>query len=217
MRLRHVTGSEQAVLQSEMVVGQPADFKGQWCTCFGNVRPIRLEIGSGKGLFLSRMGDAFPEVNYIGVERYASVLSYAVYSQNRQQNSNVRYLWMDALQLPEIFAAGEVDRIYLNFSDPWPKTKHAARRLTSPAFLSMYAALLSADGAVEQKTDNRLFFEYSLKTATACGWLASQVTYDLANSEYASDNIKTEYEEKFTRKGISINRAVYTPPTFPTP
>jgi tRNA (guanine-N7-)-methyltransferase len=195
-----------------MVVTQPADFKGQWGECFGNAHPIQLEIGSGKGLFLSRMGETFPDINYIGVERYASVLSYAVYSQNRQQNSNVRYLWADASLLAEAFAAGEIDRIYLNFSDPWPKTKHAARRLTSPVFLSMYATLLRPNGAVVQKTDNRTFFEYSLKTAAVCGWEVSEVTYDLANSAYAADNIKTEYEEKFMRKGISINRAVYTPP-----
>ena len=149
-----------------------------------------------------------PEINYIGIERYTSVLLRAVQKMDTLQLPNVHFLCEDAAKLPEIFAPEEVDRIYLNFSDPWPKDRHAKRRLTSTRFLERYDNILTPEGRVMFKTDNKDLFDFSLEQVEEAGWILENHTYDLHHSEYNEGNVMTEYEEKFSAKGNPICRLV---------
>ena len=149
-----------------------------------------------------------PNINYIGIERYTSVLLRAVQKIEENPLPNVRFLCVDAATLPEIFATEEVNRIYLNFSDPWPKDRHAKRRLTSTRFLARYENILKKEGKVIFKTDNRDLFDFSLEQAKEADWIIENYTYDLHNSEYNEGNVMTEYEEKFSKEGKPINRMV---------
>ncbi len=212
MRLRHIAGAEQTVADCVYVVGDPQDRKGCWNRVFGNDHPIRMEIGMGKGKFLMEMARQDPLINYVGVELYSSVLLKAIQKQEEEKLSNVRFLCVDALRLGEIFAGGETERIYLNFSDPWPKDRHAKRRLTSPRFLAVYEGILVPDGKLEFKTDNRPLFEYSLDVLAGEGWEIEMQTFDLHRSPYAAGNILTEYEEKFSSEGKQICKLVASRP-----
>ena len=154
MRLRNVTGSREVIADSQFVVHDFFECKGKWKEVFGNENPIHIEIGMGKGRFLMDLAALNPNINYIGIERYTSVLLRAVQKIEENPLPNVRFLCIDAATLPEIFAPEEVNRIYLNFSDPWPKDRHARRRLTSSEFLDRYDQFLAKDGRIEFKTDN---------------------------------------------------------------
>ncbi len=208
MRMRHITGAEQRIAESPYVIQDPASMKGRWAESFGGHDPVRVEIGMGKGKFLMELAASSPRIGYVGVEACSSVLLKAVRKQEEAGLENVRFLCVDALELAEIFAEGEADRIYLNFSDPWPKERHAKRRLTSPRFLAVYDWILARDGVVEFKTDNRGFFEYSLQSFAASGWQIRMRTFDLYRSEYAGGNVQTEYEEKFASDGKPICKLV---------
>ncbi len=208
MRLRHITGAEQRIEESEHVISAPQEYKGRWAELFGNGNPIRLEIGMGKGKFLMEQAQTHPQTNFVGVEVYSSVLLKAVQKQEEARLANVRFLCMDALGLADSFAPGEIERIYLNFSDPWPKDRHAKRRLTSPRFLNVYERILTEDGVVEFKTDNRALFEYSLESFPASGWEILAQTFDLHHSPLAEGNVTTEYEEKFASEGKPICKLV---------
>ena len=208
MRLRHVPGAEQRIEESAYIVQKAVDGKNQWPEVFGNENPIHLEIGMGKGKFLMELATANPQINYVGVERYSSVLLKAIQKQEVLQLPNVRFLRIDALELPELFGRGETERIYLNFSDPWPKERHAKRRLTSPRFMKVYDYILSAGGTVEFKTDNERLFEYSLESIPQEGWKIIMATRDLHHSIYAANNVMTEYEEKFAAKGNPIFKLI---------
>lgn len=209
MRLRKVKGAAEAIAASPYVIHQPQEQKGNWNALFGNHHPIHLEIGMGKGRFLTALAQQNPDINYIGIERYDSVLYRAI--EKREEVSelpNLYYLCEDAQNLCEIFAPNEISRIYLNFSDPWPKDRHAKRRLTSKDFFSRYHNILAPTGEVMFKTDNRLLFDFSLEQVPEAGWTLRDVTYDLHHSPYAAENIMTEYEEKFSSKGNPIFRLV---------
>ena len=209
MRLRKVKGAAETISQSCYVIPNPSERKGCWRELFGNSNPIYIEIGMGKGQFLTALAQLYPEINYIGMERYDSVLVRAL--EKRKQTSeisNLFYLCEDAKNLTDIFAAEEVAGIYLNFSDPWPKERHAKRRLTSAEFFSRYDNILAKDGKVMFKTDNRSLFDFSLEQAAASGWKLRNVTFDLHHSPYAEGNIMTEYEEKFSSAGTPICRLV---------
>ncbi len=208
MRLRHISGAEQKIEESIHVIQEPKMWKGRWAELFGNEYPIHMEIGMGKGKFLMEMAKAAPRINYVGVERYSSVLLKAVQKQEELLLPNIRFLCIDALELPEMFADGEVGRIYLNFSDPWPKDRHAKRRLTSPRFMKVYDQILAADGSVEFKTDNMELFDYSLESIPASGWKIEMETRDLHHSPYAAGNVMTEYEEKFSSRGNPICKLI---------
>ena len=210
MRLRHITGAEQRIAESEFVVSAPEAYRGHWAEVFGNDRPIRVEIGMGKGKFIMELARRNPQINYLGVEVYSSVLLRAVQRQEEQKLPNVRFLCVDALRLAEILAPGEAERIYLNFSDPWPKDRHAKRRLTSPRFLAVFDRILAPDGVVEFKTDNRALFDYSLESVPSAGWEIIFSTFDLHHSVYADGNVMTEYEEKFAAEGKPICKLVAT-------
>ena len=167
MRLRNIPRAESTIEVHDAVINQPEAERGKWAKVFGNSKPIHIEIGMGKGQFLLNMALAHPDVNYIGIERYSSVLLRALERFDNDEEykdvNNIRFICMDATNLPEVFAVGEIDKIYLNFSDPWPKARHAKRRLTSKQFFERYDKILAFDGVVEFKTDNTELFDFSLE------------------------------------------------------
>ena len=209
MRLRNIKGAREEIAVSEYVTQNPQEQKGKWNEYFGNDAPLHVEIGMGKGKFITTLAELNPNINYIGVEKYASVLIRAVEKKKERENlTNLTFLSVDAAVLPEVFASGEVDRIYLNFSDPWPKERHAKRRLTSREFLARYEQFLKPEGEICFKTDNRGLFDFSVEEAKEAGWDLKEVTYDLHHSPYAEGNVMTEYEEKFSALGNPIHRMV---------
>ena len=208
MRLRHIPGSEQQIEESPFVISGPEEFRGQWNMFFGNENPLHIEVGMGKGRFITELAAAHPEINYIGIERYTSVLLKAVEKRSLLFLPNLYFLCVDARTLPDIFAEGEVDRIYLNFSDPWPKDRHAKRRLTSPQFMALYDRILAPEGQVEFKTDNMGLFDYSLESIPEAGWTITASTKDLHHSDMAEGNIMTEYERKFSKLGNRICKLI---------
>ena len=200
MRLRHIRGAEETIAESPYVIQDPQGLKGKWHEFFGNQNPIRIEVGMGKGKFIMELAEKNPDVNYIGIERYSSVLLRGLQKRSQLELSNIYFMRIDALELADVFDAGEVDRIYLNFSDPWPKARHARRRLTSPDFFARYDKVLVQDGQVEFKTDNRDLFDFSVESlGESETWGISECTYDLHHDEIMNvGNIMTEYEEKFS-------------------
>lgn len=204
MRLRHIPGSEELIEKSPYVVQDPVEKKGNWSQVFQNTHPIEIEVGMGKGRFIMELAAQNPEINYVGIERYSSVLLKALQKRENLKLSNIFFMCVDARNLAEIFEQEEVSRIYLNFSDPWPKDRHARRRLTSPEFMSVYDKILKQDGVVEFKTDNRGLFEYSLESIPEAGWRLKSQTFDLHHSEMAEGNVMTEYEAKFSAEGKPI-------------
>ena len=211
MRLRHIPGAEEAIAQSPFVIHNPEELKGCWNQAFQESAPLHIEVGMGKGRFIMELAQSHPKLHFIGIERYSSVLLRALQKRQQLELSNIFFLCVDAKNLDQFFAPGEVSRIYLNFSDPWPKDRHAKRRLTSPQFLTVYQKILAPDGAVEFKTDNRGLFEYSLESIPAAGWQITEQTFDLHHSPMASGNVMTEYEEKFASEGKPICKLIARP------
>ena len=208
MRLRNVPGARETIIENQFSIQQPEQMKGKWAEVFQNDHPIHIEVGMGKGQFIIEMARRNPEVNYIGIEKYSSVLVRAVEKLEDFEQDNLRLIRMDAENIEEVFDKDGVDRIYLNFSDPWPKDRHAKRRLTSTHFFEHYDHILAPDGCVMFKTDNRPLFDFSLEQVPEAGWTLENYTYDLHHSEYNEGNIMTEYEAKFSALGTPINRLV---------
>ncbi len=210
MRLRNIAGSREVTADSQYTVKDPETKKGLWRKeVFGNNNPIHLEIGMGKGRFLMDMAELNPDINYVGIEKYSSVLIRAIQKQEQRQLPNVIFVRMDAEEITEVFAPSEVDKIYLNFSDPWPKERHAKRRLPSREFLARYDKILKPDGVVEFKTDNLYLFDFALEEVEPAGWNLDAVTYDLHNDEIMNEgNVMTEYEERFSSQGNPIYKYI---------
>ena len=208
MRLRNVPGARETIIENQFSIQEPEQKKGKWAEVFGNDHPIHIEVGMGKGQFIIEMAKRNPEINYIGIEKYSSVLVRAVEKLEDFEQNNLRLVRMDAENIEEVFDKDEVDRIYLNFSDPWPKDRHAKRRLTSTRFLERYNNILTPEGRVMFKTDNKDLFDFSLEQVEEAGWILENHTYDLHHSEYNEGNVMTEYEEKFSAKGNTICRLV---------
>jgi len=215
MRLKHVKGAEEFIAASPYTIegeGTDGSLAGTWHARFGNANPIFVEIGCGKGQFLLALAEQNPQINYIGIEKYSSVLIRAVQkraSEPYRELSNIWFIRMDAEFIEEIFAPDEVSGIYLNFSDPWPKERHAKRRLTSHQFLARYEAFLKKDGEVVFKTDNASLYAFSLEEIEAAGWELLSSTDDLhADPVLCDGNVMTEYEEKFAGEGVPIHRYV---------
>lgn len=212
MRLRNIPRAEGTLQDHKYVIKRPEAQKGCWKQIFGNKNPIHIEIGMGKGSFLLNMALQHPDVNFIGIERYSSVILRAVEKFDTEafkELKNVRFVCMDAKSVAEVFASGEVKKIYLNFSDPWPKARHAKRRLTSGEFLERYEQILVTGGEVEFKTDNTELFNFSLDEIKESGWHLGNYTYDLHHHDLLNrGNVMTEYEEKFSAKGNPINKLV---------
>lgn len=209
MRLRNISGARDIIAKSPLVVHEPENLKGRWQERFGNAHPIRIEIGMGKGKFIYGLAGKNPGINYIGIEKYSSVLLRALQKMEKEPLPNLLFIRMDAEEIGEVFEEEEVERIYLNFSDPWPKDRHAKRRLPSREFLERYDKILKKDGVLEFKTDNRALFEFALGELPAAGWEALQVTFDLHHEEeMMRDNVMTEYEEKFSAQGNPIYKYI---------
>lgn len=173
---------------------------------FPDKKSFRIEIGCGKGAFIIGMAEKYPDVGFIAVEKIADVLIVAAEKIKTSEKENVRFLCCDAVHLEKLFPEHSFERIYLNFSDPWPKARHAKRRLTYHEMLNRFKTLLTEDGRIEFKTDNRDLFDFSLPEFEEAGYVLENITYDLHASEWAKDNIVTEYEANFSAKGFKINR-----------
>lgn len=211
MRLRNIPGSKETIAASDYVVQNPETKKGSWKEMFGNDHPVQIEVGMGKGRFIMDMARLHKDRNFVGIEMYDSVLLRAVQKREQLEEElpNLYFIRMDARNLPEVFEKGEVDRIYLNFSDPWPKDRHAKRRLTSRQFLERYEKILADGGKVEFKTDNRPLFEFSLEEVKEAGWVLEACTFDLHHEEQMMEgNVMTEYEEKFSQAGNPIHKLI---------
>ena len=203
MRLRNVKGSKTIIENSKYIILNPFENKGNWNKIFNNDNEIHIEIGMGKGKFISEMAIKYPDVNFIGIEKFDSVIVRAVQKLEGKEIPNLKLIRMDAKELDKVFNH-EINRIYLNFSDPWPKSKHEKRRLTSPEFLKIYDNIFKIQREIFMKTDNKKLFAYSLETLSQYGYKFKKITLDLKNENI--DNVTTEYEDKFMENGITINR-----------
>ncbi|SEQ36777.1 tRNA (guanosine(46)-N7)-methyltransferase TrmB [Piscibacillus halophilus] len=210
MRLRHKPWAADYIKEHEgLMVLEPFEQKGNWQTLFERAQPIGLEIGTGKGQFVANMAKQHPEMNFIGIEKAESIVVTAIQKVKEVEASNVHLVHENAEDLRDMFAENEVDTIFLNFSDPWPKTRHEKRRLTYKSFLEQYENVLKDGGKIVLKTDNRGLFEYSLTSFSQYGMKLEDVSLDLHALEDES-NVMTEYEEKFSSKGQPIYRCIAT-------
>ena len=205
MRIRRKPGTKEYLMASSLVINEPQAFQGRWQEFFQRENPLHVELGTGKGKFITTMAKLFGDVNYLGVEKVPEVLIKAVKKAELLGITNLAFLMLDVFQLPEVFAEGEVDRFYLNFSDPWPKARHAKRRLTNPKLLECYRKILKPGGEIHLKTDNEQFFEYSLNQFALQGWQLRNICLDMAQRG-PEFNVTTEYEEKFREQGLKIYR-----------
>ena len=210
MRLRNIPGSREVIGESKYVIHEMEKAKGKWSEIFQNDHPIYLEVGMGKGRFITQLALENPDKNFIGIEKYSSVLLRALEKREQlPELMNLYFLRMDAEDLENVFAPGEVSGIYLNFSDPWPKDRHAKRRLPSKEFLARYDKILVREGKVEFKTDNIDLFRFALEQVEEAGWKLEAHTFDLHNdSEMVKGNIMTEYEERFSAQGNPICKMI---------
>lgn len=209
MRLRNIPGSRDIIAESQYVVHDFKEQKGRWADLFGNNNPVRIEVGMGKGQFIYELARTNPDINYVGIEKYSSVLLRAIQKQEEEPLDNLIFIRMDAEEIADVFGKGEVDRIYLNFSDPWPKDRHAKRRLPSRTYLQRYDSFLKDDGIIEFKTDNRDLFMFALDEVKEAGWNLDAVTYDLHHDDKMNENnIMTEYEERFSAMGNPIYKYI---------
>ncbi len=205
MRLKKVKNAKERIEISKYFINNPNQNKGIWKDVFGNLNPIHIEIGMGKGNFIINMAKLHNDVNYVGIEMYDSVLVKAIEKLKIEENiPNLRLILLDAEKIEEVFDK-EISRIYLNFSDPWPKARHAKRRLTSSVFLEKYDKIFKGKKEIFQKTDNNDLFDFSIVSLEEAGYKLKNITRDLHSSDI-KENVMTEYEEKFSSAGIKINR-----------
>lgn len=211
MRLRNISGSRDVIAESPYVVQEPQRYRGRWAELFGNPNPIFIEVGMGKGQFLYTLAARNPANNYVGIEKYSSVLLRAIQKMEAEELPNLKLLRMEAEELTAVFGKGEAAGIYLNFSDPWPKDRHAKRRLPSAEFLARYDEIAAEGARIEFKTDNRALFDFALEQLPRSAWKADVITYDLhADETLMQGNVMTEYEEKFSAAGNPICKYVLT-------
>ncbi|MFD3257684.1 tRNA (guanosine(46)-N7)-methyltransferase TrmB [Paenibacillus lentus] len=214
MRLRGRKGiRENLEQQKHLVILDPREYKGRWSEVFGNDRPIHIELGMGKGQFISGMSVKHPDVNFIGMDMYDELIRRAsekvrgVWQERGQEEpQSVRLALGNIESIEEFFSPGEIERIYLNFSDPWPKKKHGRRRLTHPRFLNKYRSLLNENGEIHFKTDSRALFQFSLNAFAACGLQMNNISLDLHHEGINEEHVMTEYETKFVNQGVNIHR-----------
>ncbi|MCR4908686.1 MAG: tRNA (guanosine(46)-N7)-methyltransferase TrmB [Lachnospiraceae bacterium] len=212
MRLKNVPGAREAVAAHPLCINSSAGWDKDWPAFFGRSAPLFVEVGMGKGRFIIELALKHPEINFIGIERYESVMIRALQKLERMGENapeNIRFIRMDAQYINDFFRPREIQRIYLNFSDPWPKERHAKRRLTSRQFLAVFDRVLAPDGFIEFKTDNLPLFEFSLEELESAGWKLKYHSFDLhGDAEAMKDNIMTEYEAKFSREGGKIYKFI---------
>ena len=209
MRLRNIPGSREAIAQNRWCIQESEHTKGQWHTIFGNQNPLHIEIGMGKGKFIMALARQNPQINYVGIEKYSSVLLRALQKMEAEPLENIRFIPMDAENICEMFDHEEVAQIYLNFSDPWPKDRHAKRRLTSHQFFERYQQILASNATVEFKTDNTALFDFSLEEVKEAGWKLDAFTRNLhQDNTMMEGNVMTEYEERFSKMGNPIYKLI---------
>ncbi|QAR35869.1 tRNA (guanosine(46)-N7)-methyltransferase TrmB [Latilactobacillus curvatus] len=207
MRLRNKPWAADLIAANpSMILVSPEDIAGKWQTRFAKEQPIYIEVGSGKGQFITQMAQKYPDRNFIAVEIQESAIAVILQKQVELKLPNLQLLLGNGAALTTFFAENEVAGVYLNFSDPWPKTRHEKRRLTYKSFLAEYQQIMQPTGYLRFKTDNQGLFEYSLMSLNAYGIVFDDISLDLHNSELAEDNIQTEYEEKFSKRGQVIYR-----------
>lgn len=198
MRLKNIKGAKEFVIKNQYLINEPEKYKGKFKKIFNNKHKIELEIGVGKGDFLVQKAISNPDINYIGVEKYASVLIFAIKKAEQKNLKNIKFILIDAINIDKIFEK-EISKLYLNFSDPWPKNRHEKRRLTSDIFLNKYKRIFKGLKIIEQKTDNDLLYNYSLESFKKNSYIIIK-----KSTNYKSE-FKTEYENKFLKKGKNIN------------
>lgn len=208
MRLRNVPDAYIRLEQSDNYIHEPKALKGHWKEYFGNNNPIHMEIGSGKGRFITTLAQQSPDINYIALEKFPTVLLKLIKKIPENGLNNLAVISTDAELLEEIFESGEIEKLYLNFSDPWPKKRHVKRRLTSASFLELYRKILKVGAIIEFKTDNRALFDFSLEEMKNSNYTLNEVTFDLYNSDLLLGNIATEYEQRFHQIGTPINKLI---------
>ena len=211
MRLRNIPGSEEVLENSNYVINDPKKFKENWNTVFENKNPIHIEIGMGKGKLIVTLAKQNPEINFIGIEKYSSVLLRAVQKLQDEENDlrNLRLICIDAKEIEDVFGMEEIKKLYLNFSDLWPKDRHAKRRLTSKEFLKRYESIIERNGLIEFKTDNKILFDFSLEEYKKSNWELNAVSFDLHNDASLNrNNVMTEYETKFSQMGNPIFKMI---------
>ena len=206
MRLRHKPWLKERIKEfhDKLLIEDATSYKGKWRGKFNNNNPLKVEVGTGKGNFITTLADLNPETNYIGCEMQEAIIYYAVKKAYEKELKNMLFLNRDMNFITDFFAPDEIDTIYLNFSDPWPKVRHAKRRLTHRNFLNKYRQVLKPEGTIQFKTDNKDLFEFSVEEFQEAGWNLLYVTRDLHNTEKAKGNVMTEYEAKFSKKGVPI-------------
>lgn len=202
MRLKKVKDANIIIENSSYVILNPTEYKGNWISLFDNKNPIDIEIGMGKGDFIIGMAKKNPNINYIGIEMFDSVLVRAVQKLENENIPNLKLIRMDANDIGSVFN-NEINAIYLNFSDPWPKARHEKRRLTSHNLLSKYDSIFKYDMKIYQKTDNIDLFSFSIESLSTYGYILKKVTLDLYNN-MIQDNVQTEYEKRFNELGVKI-------------
>ncbi len=212
MRLRYVKGGLERLAENEKVVTKPDEYKGKWSKLFDNDRSIHVEFGSGRGGFITGMAKKNPDVNYLAFERNSKVIIRGINKLLENPGSNFYLVHSDIRKIEDIFLENEIDRVYLNFSDPWPKKRHDKRRLTYRSFLKLYERLMIPKGELHFKTDNIGLFDFSIDELKENGWNITMITRDLHNSSHAEGNVMTEYEEKFSKRGQAINKLIAVSP-----
>ena len=202
MRQRNVKNKKDIIANSNYIILNPMEYKGRWKDVFNNDNPIYIEIGMGKGDFIIGNAIKYPNINFIGIEKFDSIMALAIKKIEQYELDNLKLIRMDASNILDVFNE-EITKIYLNFSDPWPKPRHAKRRLTSTNFLDLYENIFINEKIIEMKTDNRGLFEYSLLSFNECDYKIKEISLDLHHSDYPN-NIMTEYEKKFSAKNNII-------------
>ena len=203
MRLRNVKNKEEILSNSKYLVREPEMYIGKWKELFHNDNPIYIEIGMGKGKFIIENALKYPEINFIGIEKFDSIVARCL-PKIPDGIKNLIIVRMDANNIDKVFDR-EIERIYLNFSDPWPKVRHASRRLSSKVFLDKYESIFASNREIRMRTDNRELYIYSLMSFSENGYVLSDITFDLHKADKAGEElITTEYEDKFSNKGMPI-------------
>ncbi|WZL72869.1 tRNA (guanosine(46)-N7)-methyltransferase TrmB [Clostridiaceae bacterium 35-E11] len=206
MRRRKRPGAKEKLLSyDQWICTDPQQFKGSWADYFNNQYPIHVELGTGRGQFITTLAEKHPQINYIGIEVKEEVLLRAVEKVDEKKLSNIVFLWNDIGHIEDVFDKGEIDRVYINFCDPWPKKRWAKRRLTHKNFLEKYKVLLQEKGEIHFKTDNEKLFAFSLNEFSFCDFKLQHITFNL-HEEEMKENVTTEYEDKFTAIGMKIFR-----------
>jgi tRNA (guanine-N7-)-methyltransferase len=212
VRLRYVQGGLERLQSHDKVVIKPEEYKGNWKNKFNNDNPIHVEFGSGRGGFIVQMAEKNPNINYLAFERNSKVIIRGVNKLEEKPKGNFYFVHSDIRKIEDIFNENEINRVYLNFSDPWPKKRHFKRRLTYRSFLGLYEKLLIPHGELHFKTDNVDLFDFSIEELKEARWEISLITRDLHNSEHVQGNVMTEYEEKFVKRGQAINKLIAISP-----